>query len=91
MYNIFYTKRFLKSVKKVLSSGKIKEGEITLLASILANGNKLPVKYKDHSLQGSYDGFRECHIKHDILLIYKIKNKELILLMFDIGTHSKLF
>lgn len=91
MYNIYYTKRFLKSIKKVLSAGKIKDEEIIFITEILASGNKLPIKYKDHPLQADYDGFRECHIKFDVLLIYKIKNKELILLMFDIGTHSKLF
>lgn len=91
MYNIYYTKRFLKSVKKVLSSGKIKNEEIIFVTDILSSGDKLPKKYKDHPLQGDYDGFRECHIKFDVLLVYKIKGKELILLIFDIGTHSNLF
>lgn len=91
MHHILYTKRFNKSVKKVLSSGKIQKQEIETVVNILALGNKLPIKYQDHPLQGNYEGFRECHIKFDILLIYKIKNDILVLLVFDIGTHSELF
>jgi len=41
----------------------------------LANNEELASKYKDHALIGSYKGFRECHIKPDLLLIYKNKMK----------------
>ena len=45
----------------------------------LSNGNKLDDKFKDHELHGDWEGYRECHIQSDWLLIYKIDNKELIL------------
>lgn len=91
MHHILYTKRFNKSFKKVLSGGKIQRQEVENVINILASGNKFPTKYQDHPLQGNYVGFRECHIKFDILLIYKIQNDVLVLLVFDIGTHSELF
>lgn len=47
--------------------------------------------YKDHKLKGEYDGFRECHIEPDLLLIYKKEEKDLLLLCLGLGTHSKLF
>lgn len=49
----------------------------------------LPEKFRDHALSGDWQGFRECHISLDWLLIYKIETGILILLRT--GTHSNLF
>ena len=57
----------------------------------LANGETLDAKYKDHPLIGDYEDFRECHIKPDWLLIYRIDDEELELYLFRTGTHSDLF
>lgn len=59
--------------------------------NILANGEKLDTKFKDHDLSGSYKGTRECHIEPDWLLIYEIDNNALILMLYRLGTHSELF
>lgn len=48
-------------------------------------------KNKDHQLSGSWQGFRECHIEPDWLLIYRIDNSELILFATSTGSHSDLF
>ena len=40
---------------------------------LLANTGTLPEKYNDHSLQGDWKGFRECHIEPDWLLVYAIE------------------
>lgn len=37
----------------------------------IANGKTLERKYEDHKLQGSFNGLRECHVKPNLLLIYK--------------------
>lgn len=91
MYYKFYTTRFQKSLKKVLRSGRIKRQDVETVTDILASGDLLPAKFQDHPLHGDYEGFRECHIKFDLLLVYKIKDQKLILILFDIGTHSELF
>lgn len=91
MYHKHYTKRFLKSFKKVIRSGKIKREDIELVVDILASGAEPAPKYQDHPLHGSLLGLRECHIKGDALLIYYIKNQELVLVLFDIASHSELF
>ena len=31
----------------------------------------LPAKMKDHKLDGPLMGYMECHLDHDVLLIYK--------------------
>lgn len=56
---------------------------------LLLNDEVLPPKYKDHDLIGNYKGFRECHIKPDLLLIYKKTDDYLQLAR--LGSHSELF
>lgn len=58
---------------------------------MLANEEKLPQNYLDHTLTGDFIGFRECHIEPDWLLIYKIENEILTLTLTRTGTHSDLF
>ena len=91
MYHKHYTKRFQKSFKKIIRSGKIQREEVEFVIDMLVSGRKLGPQYQDHSLHGKYDGFRECHVRGDLLLMYYIKNQELVLVLFDIGTHSELF
>jgi mRNA interferase YafQ len=57
----------------------------------LAVGNKLDIKYKAHKLVGNFVNCRECHIKPDLLLIYKIDKNLLELALVSAGNHSKLF
>ncbi len=50
----------------------------------------LAEKYRDHALVGRYDGFRECHVQPDWLLIYESEKNALILTAVRTGTHSDL-
>lgn len=59
--------------------------------NILADGESLPQKNRDHLLSGDYSGCRECHIAPDWLLIYEISDSELYLYLTRTGTHSDLF
>jgi mRNA interferase YafQ len=52
--------------------------------------NELPSANRDHSLSGDWVGYRECHIKPDLLLIYKKQGKDSIRLA-RFGSHSELF
>lgn len=49
----------------------------------------LPPQNRDHDLKGKFVGKRECHIAPDWLLIYKVKDDEIVL--ERTGTHSDLF
>lgn len=89
-YGIVLTSIFRKDLKLVKKRGY----DLSLLnnvVDILAMGQPLAEKYKDHSLVGNYKGCRECHITPDWLLIYEISNRELILYLTRTGTHSDLF
>lgn len=90
MLTIKYETTFKKDFKRIIKRGY----NIQLLEDvieILASGQVLPEKYKDHNLTGNYYDCRECHITPDWLLIYKINNNELILYLTRTGTHSDLF
>ncbi len=89
-YEIIRTSKFKKDFKLALKRGC----NPTLLLEtvrILANGEQLDELYKDHSLKGNYEGYRECHIQPDWLLVYKITDSVLILTLYRTGTHSDLF
>jgi len=59
--------------------------------AMLAMGETLPDKHKDHALTGNWVGHRECHILLDWLLIYRIEDEVLVLTLARTGTHSDLF
>ncbi|MFA5215236.1 type II toxin-antitoxin system YafQ family toxin [Sulfuricurvum sp.] len=87
-YDIFRTVSFKKGFKKL--SSKHQE-EVFVVIEILANGDVLPQKYKDHALSGNYKGCKECHVRPDLLLIYRINEGILELTLVEIGSHSDLF
>ena len=89
-YELDFTSKFKKDVKLLKKQGKNIE-KLYEIINILACGEELDAKYRDHNLIGNYKGYRECHVRPDLLLIYKIKKKELELLLFRIGTHSDLY
>ena len=88
MLEIEYSKSFKKAFKKLKWKWKKLTKDIIWQ---LANNEELASKYKDHALIGSYKGFRECHVKPDLLLIYKKQNEILLLTCVEIGSHSELF
>ena len=61
------------------------------IIALLAMGEPLPEKNKDHALTGNWVGHRECHILPDWLLIYRIEDDVLVLTLARTGTHSDLF
>ncbi len=56
----------------------------------LATDQVLDVRYRDHDLVGDWAGYRECHVKPDLLLIY-CKSAPDTLSLARLGSHSKLF
>ena len=57
---------------------------------LLAKGESLPPKYRDHQLKGRLKHLRECHLQGDWLLIYRIFEDKLILSLHSTGTHADL-
>ena len=89
-YELDFTSKFKKDIKLLKKQGKNIE-KLYEIINILAYGEELDAKYRDHNLIGNYKGYRECHIKPDWLLIYYIENDILTLTLSDTGSHSDLF
>lgn len=90
MLEIVLSNRFRKDLKLAARRGC----DFALLDEIvsrLARREPLPPKNRDHALSGEYEGFRECHIAPDWLLVYRVGAEELILYLMRTGTHSDLF
>ncbi len=88
IYNIIYTSRFKKDLKKIQKSGKSLDDFKEVVVNLI-NGKKIERRFKDHKLTGNYKSRRECHIAPDWLLVYKIEGDNII---FErTGSHSDLF
>lgn len=90
MLEIVPSNQFKKDLKLARKRG-CKIEHLRDVVNTLANGQKLDEKYRDHGLSGDYNGFRECHIEPDWLLIYQTSQTTLTLFLFRTGTHSDLF
>jgi len=89
MYTLEYSNQFKKDFKKITKMPIPDIIEIGNVISTLQKGLTLDAKYVDHSLIGNWNEFRDCHVKPDLVLIYRIHKNALQLAR--IGSHSDLF
>ena len=85
-YELILTSKFKKSLKLAKRRGLNLE-LLDQVVTMLQNNIPLQEKY----LKGKYQGFRECHIQPDWLLIYLKDNDVLTLTLVDTGSHTDLF
>ena len=90
MLTIKYHTLFKKDFKRIKKRG-YDISRLEKIVGLLANEVPLPEQFKDHNLSGNYNGFRECHIAPDWVLIYQVNNNELVLVLSRTGSHSDLF
>ena len=86
-------KEIWKNLDRILNSGNKRYNKelIAKVIDVIVDGKPLPAKYNQHKLKGKFKDCWECHITPDWLLIWQQKEKELILILTDTGTHSDLF
>jgi len=88
-----YSKTFFKDWENLSRSGRYDMNvlkEVMLL--LVANDGPLRAEWKDHELKGDWQGYRECHVGGDFLLIYKLSpGKPDTIVFIRTGTHSELF
>ena len=89
-YTIKFTTQFKRDLKLAKKQNKNID-KLFEIIEILADGNQLPAKYRDHELTNNYKDTRECHIEPDWLLIYEIREEILVLMLNSVGSHSELF
>ncbi|MEI6702163.1 MAG: type II toxin-antitoxin system YafQ family toxin [Deltaproteobacteria bacterium] len=83
-------KRDYKRVKATPRYSKDIDGLFAIVLSALLADEPLAIYFRDHDLMGDWSGYRECHIKPDLLLSYRKPDAE-ILRLARIGSHSELF
>ncbi len=66
------------------------DADLVPVLAALANGQPLEPKHRDHDLSGDWAGYRECHVKPDLLLIYRKSDSDTLRLA-RLGSHSELF
>jgi mRNA interferase YafQ len=91
MLRVVESKKYQKSFIKLYKAGQINLDKLNVVVNTIAAGETLPKKYRDHQLSGQLSDYRECHVRGDLLLLYQIREKELLLVLVNIGSHSGLF
>ena len=85
MLDFDFTNQFKKDFKRMKKRGKDLDEIIDIIISLIFE-EPLPARCREHKLSGDWDGFTECHIKGDWIMMYYIEN-EIITFAYT-GTHS---
>ena len=84
------TSHYNRDLRRMISRGK-DIAKLDPVIEMLIKEIPLPDKYRDHPLRGDWEGYRECHIEPNWLLVYKIEEKKLILVLTRTGSHADIF
>jgi mRNA interferase YafQ len=91
MRAIKYTRRFKRDYRREKSGvlGKKLDTLLMEAVNLLAADKLLPQRYVDHPLAGEWSDHRDCHIRPDLVLIYRKPDANSIELV-RLGSHSEL-
>lgn len=89
MLKVRYGNRFKKELANALQRQGHSADKLKTVLKYLLNEEPLPAEYNDHKLKGKYEGYRECHLLPDWLLIYRLEKERVTLVRT--GSHSDLF
>ncbi|VAW55951.1 hypothetical protein MNBD_GAMMA07-2223 [hydrothermal vent metagenome] len=89
MHDLEYSTQFKRDFKKIIKMPIPDIIEVGHVISTLQKDEPLAEKYSDHTLSGNWLSYRDCHVKSDLVLIYKVTSKTLKLAR--IGSHNELF
>ena len=82
------TTQFKRDYQRRILTVKAQVALTDVLTRLLA-GSPFEPRHRDHALQGSFSGIRDCHVLPDLLLLYEIKGT--LVILRRLGTHSDLF
>jgi mRNA interferase YafQ len=91
MHRIKFSHAFKRDFRHVKSQSLHRDIDSLLKAAmdLLVNDMPLPASYVDHALKGKLKGYRDCHIKPDVVLIYRKQGND-VLELVRFGSHSEL-
>jgi mRNA interferase YafQ len=86
MLDFYFTNQFKKDLKFMKKRRKDID-KLFEIIDLLIWGEPLPEHCHEHKLHGNFDGFRDCHIEGDWILIYQLDEGKEITFSYT-GTHS---
>jgi mRNA interferase YafQ len=91
MRRIERTKAFKRDYQRAIATPKHRglDNLLPAVLTLLATDTPLPAKYVDHPLRGEWKDFRDCHVKPDLVLIYRKTDND-VLQLVRLGSHSDL-
>lgn len=91
MRRIERTRAFKRDYQRAIATPRHRDLDNLLPAvlMLLATDTPLPAKYVDHPLRGKWQDHRDCHVKPDLVLIYR-KTGAAVLQLVRLGSHSEL-
>ena len=91
MRTLEHTSQFKQDYKREKGGqrGKNLEQEIKVILQFLLNDLPPTRRYDDHPLSGQWKGFRDCHVRPDLILIYRNRGSS-VLQLVRLGSHSEL-
>lgn len=91
MRTIERSSAFKRDYKRVKATPRHRNVDVLLteVLSLLLDDQPLPASNRDHALSGDWARYRECHLKPDLLMIYRKPNAE-VLRLARLGSHSEL-
>ena len=91
MRTIKRTAQFRRDFKQVKRSEHGSQIDALLLAALklLATDAPLPLRYTDHALKGEFNDCRDCHLRPDLVLVYRKRGEDALELV-RIGSHARL-
>jgi mRNA interferase YafQ len=90
MRTVRYTSRFRRDYRREKAGRhrRTLDAELTDAVRLLADDQALAPRYFDHALSGEWRDHRDCHIRPDLILIYR-KPDESSLDLVRLGSHSE--
>lgn len=92
MRTIEHSRAFRRDFRRIKANPRYRNLDSLLqgILDLLTSDQPLPPRSRDHALTGDWAGYRECHVRPDLLLIYQKTGSDLLRLA-RLGSHSELF
>lgn len=89
MRRIDRSSAFRRDYKRVQRGTRNLDSLLRPVLEALVTDAPLPARARDHALTGNWASYRDCHIRPDLILIYR-KGEDTLELV-RLGSHSDLF
>lgn len=84
------TSQFKRDLKRFRHDAEVL-AELGAVVDALAADAELPPKCCDHALHNNWEGCRDCHVRPDVVLVYRKTADGLVLCLLRIGGHAEVF